>query len=308
MRGPTNYGRRRLAQVAAGGIAHWLLTRPARARDCVLNFGDASARVNASQAEWRRLPPTPMLPFFAERSEFVSVGDTMIFFAEFGRGPPILMLHGGMANSNYWGHQVRALACDFKVIVMDTRGHGRSPATPPPFTYKLFAEDALKILDFLKVPDATIIGWSDGAVSALQLALRSPSRVKKLIVYGANTSAAGLRSGGSKTGAFPSFINRCKGEYTRLSPHSERFPLLANNLRRLWRSDPNLSKEELTNINAPTMVADGEFDEIIKPEHTAFIADAIPRAQLRFLPGTSHFAMLQNPDLFTNTIREFIDA
>jgi pimeloyl-ACP methyl ester carboxylesterase len=187
---------------------------------------------------------------------------------------------------------------------MDTRGHGRSPATSRPFTYQLFAEDALKILDFVGAQDVIIVGWSDGAITALQLAITNPSRVKKLIAYGANISPAGLRAGGARAGAFPAFTSRCKDEYTRLSPHSERFPLLANNLRQLWRREPNLSKNELARVVASTIVAAGEFDEIIKPEHPAFIAHSIPGARLRMFPNTSHFAMLQNPTLFTDTIRE----
>src|SRR5262249_42376408 len=106
---------------------------------------------------WLTLPPTPQLPV-PRRSETASVNGTKIYFAQFGEdGPPVLMLHGGLGNSNYWGHQVAALANQFSVTVMDTRGHGRSPVTSRAFSYGLFAQDAIGLLDYLQIPAASIV-------------------------------------------------------------------------------------------------------------------------------------------------------
>ena len=115
----------------------------------------------------------------------------MLFF---GEGKPILMLHGGLANSNYWGNQVTELAKDHQVIVMDSRGHGRSTKDAKPYSYGLMTSDSLALMDFLKIKQATIVGWSDGAIIGLQLAMHHPDRVSKLFAFGANTNPNAIKS------------------------------------------------------------------------------------------------------------------
>ena len=151
------------------------------------------AAAGTTDAKWLTLPPTPTLPG-ATRKGIAAVNGTDIFYALFGQGPPVLLLHGGLANSNYWGHQIDYLARSFTVIVMDTRGHGRSPVTSHAFSYGLFAEDAASLLDFLKIPQVAVVGWSDGAVTGLQLAMTKPDRVSKLFAFGANSSAEGSKA------------------------------------------------------------------------------------------------------------------
>jgi pimeloyl-ACP methyl ester carboxylesterase len=133
------------------------------------------------------LPVTPILPQTG-RSGHAAVNGTTVFFAQFGKGSPVLMLHGGLANSNYWGYQIASLAQSFLVTVMDTRGHGRSPLTSTAFSYDLFAEDVIGLLDFLQIPTVSIIGWSDGAITGLRLAMTKPDRVSRLFAFGANGS------------------------------------------------------------------------------------------------------------------------
>ena len=164
-------------------------------------------------APWLTLPPTPKLPT-ATRAGHAIVNGTEIFFGQFGReGVPLLLLHGGLANSNYWGHQIERLAGDFAVTVMDTRGHGRSPVTSNNFSYAVFAEDVVGLMDELRIPSAGIVGWSDGAVTGLQLAITHPERVTKLFAFGASTSRDGTKRGGSRSPVFRSYFERCKSEY-----------------------------------------------------------------------------------------------
>src|SRR5262249_28981357 len=101
-----------------------------------------------TNSAWLTLPPTPKLHEMAH-SGLATINGSSLYYAEVGKGPPVLFLHGGMANSNYWGHQVGYLAKNFTVIVMDTRGHGRSPVTSQAFGYRLFAEDVVRLLEFL---------------------------------------------------------------------------------------------------------------------------------------------------------------
>ena len=234
---------------------------------------------------------------------------TKIYFAQFGEaGPPVLMLHGGLGNSNYWGHQVGELARQFSVTVMDTRGHGRSPLTSRTFGYRLFAQDAIALLDYLQIPAASLIGWSDGGVTGLELAMTRPDRVAKLFAFGANSAPAGMKPGGARTGVFAAYAARCRAEYAALSPNPDKWPQLVQGLGAMWRSEANYPDQKLARIKAPTAIVDGAHDEIIKPEHTRHMARVIPGARLAILPNTSHFAMLQDPAAFNRALMDFLRA
>jgi len=263
-------------------------------------------RARAAPA-WLTLPPTPTLPD-TTRSGHVTLNGTSIFHAQFGAGPPVLLLHGGLANSSYWGHLVRALAQNFTVIVMDTRGHGRSPVMSRAFGYRIFAADAAALLDRLAIPSAAIVGWSDGAVTGLELAMTRPERVTKLFAFGANSSPDGMIAGGARSGVFAAFAERCRAEYATLSPHPERWPQLLDGLRPMWRNEPRFSARQMAAVKAPTAIADGEHDEIIRREHTISMSRQIPGARLVILPRVSHFAMLQNSNGFSRVVVEFLTA
>jgi pimeloyl-ACP methyl ester carboxylesterase len=270
------------------------------------NKSRSEAKKQAHAAKpWLQLPPTPRLPP-ASRSDTVAVNGTRIWFAQFGAGPPVLFLHGGLGSSNYWGHQVQALAENFTVIVMDTRGHGRSPVTSDKFGFAVFADDVAALLDFLGIPSASIVGWSDGAITGLQLAMTRPKLVSGLFAFGANSTTGGLKPGGSRSRVFASYAARCKSEYAQLSPEPERWRQLLKGLGAMWRREPNFTRAALATITAPTTIADGEQDEIIRREDTELMARAIPGAKLVILPGVSHFAMLQKPAEFNKALVEFL--
>jgi pimeloyl-ACP methyl ester carboxylesterase len=254
---------------------------------------------------WLTLPPTPSLPT-ASRQGIARVNGTAIFFAQFGEGPPVLLLHGGLANSNYWSNQIEELSRHFFVTVMDTRGHGRSPVTSGTFSYEIFARDVISLLDFLKISTTALVGWSDGAITGIQLALTSPDRLSALFAFGANATPDGLKAGGAKVGAFAAFIARCRREYLTLSPHPERWPELQKGLSSMWRTQPNFSKGKLGTISLPVTIADGEYDEIIKLEQTKQMASYLTKASLLILPNVSHFAMLQDALGFNKALNDFL--
>ena len=119
----------------------------------------APAAALGAVPQWLTLPPTPTLPKPAQ-SGTAPVNGIKLWYATFGRGEPVILLHGGLANANYWGHQVRALQPRYRVIVMDSRGHGRSTRDERPYGYDLMATDVIGLMDFLKIPKAAIVGWS----------------------------------------------------------------------------------------------------------------------------------------------------
>ncbi|MGO9547074.1 MAG: alpha/beta fold hydrolase [Rhodomicrobium sp.] len=291
--------RQAMAGVAALGAA-FALCPPHKS-----NAGPAAA----GEKKWLTLPPTPALPA-TERSGLVEIDRTKIFFAQFGNGegPPVLLLHGGLGSSNYWGHQIEYLAGKYRVIVMDTRGHGRSPVMSKVFGYAQFADDVAALLDYLKIDAASVIGWSDGAVTGLQLAIARPKRVSRLFAFGANVTLDGLKGGGARTRVFAEYAARCRIEYRALSPNPEKWPELVAGLSAMWRREPNFGRQTLASIKVPVTVSDGEHDEIIRPDHTARIAKTIPKAKKVILPGVSHFAMLQNPAQFNRAVQAFLGA
>jgi pimeloyl-ACP methyl ester carboxylesterase len=255
---------------------------------------------------WLKLPPTPTLPHEKRKSGLAKANGASLYFAQFGEGPPVLLLHGGLGNSNYWGHQVEVLQKQFSVTVIDTRGHGRSPVLSHSFSYGTFAEDVVAVMDLLEISAAAIIGWSDGAITGLQLAVDRPDRVSRLFAFGANSSPDGLKANGPRTAVFQSFSQRCKAEYAQLSPHPERWAQLVAGLRVMWRSEPKFTRQMLAGIKRPVTISQGEYDEIIKRDHTEQMARAIPDARLVIQPRVSHFAMLQDPVQFNRVLSEFL--
>jgi pimeloyl-ACP methyl ester carboxylesterase len=264
-----------------------------------------AAQAETADAPWLTLPPTPALPT-PTQSDVVAVNGTRLFFAQFGAGEPVVLLHGGMGSSNHWGHQIPELARRFSVIAMDTRGHGRSPVTSAAFGYRLFAEDVAALLDHLAIARASLVGWSDGAVTGLELAMTRPERVARLFCFGANSTLDGMKPHGARSPVFVAYAQRCQAEYRQLSPSPEKWPQLVDGLRAMWRSQPSFTRQQLARITAPTAVSDGDYDEIIRREHTVTMSRQIPGARLVMLPRVSHFAMLQNPAQFNAALLDFL--
>ena len=265
----------------------------------------ATAGEPSEMAPWLTLPPTPALPP-PDRSGIAEVNGTRLFYAQFGQGEPVLLLHGGMGNSNYWGYQIEALAKTNLVTVVDTRGHGRSPVTSGTFGYEVFADDTIALMEFLQLPPPAIVGWSDGAITGLILAMRNPERVARLFAFGANASLDGVKAGGARTPLFATYSSRCRAEYQELSPEPDKWPKLLDGLRATWHAQLHITKRKLAAIKTPTTISVGQYDELIKPEHALDMARAIPAARLVIQPNVSHFAMLQNPEQFNAALVEFL--
>ena len=109
-----------------------------------------------------------------------------LYYETHGSGEPLILLHGGLGHSDVWGNQIPVFAKQYKVIVVDSRGHGRSTRDQRPFGYQLMADDVIGLMDFLKIQKAAIIGWSDGAIVGLDIAMQQPARVARLFAFAAN--------------------------------------------------------------------------------------------------------------------------
>jgi pimeloyl-ACP methyl ester carboxylesterase len=260
----------------------------------------------AAGPSWKTTPmPGPMpTPSSQQRVELHGIS---LFVATFGKGEPLIMLHGGAGNGDHFANQVPAFGAKYTVFVVDSRGHGRSTTSAEPFSYAQMADDLVALMDWLKLPVASIVGWSDGGATALDLAVRHPTRVRKLVVVGQNATRSGAKSAGT-TQTFPAYFARCAADFARLSGRPKDFAALQQALRPMWRTQPNFSDAQLAGITAPTLLLDGDHDEIVRAEHLVRVAKVIPKAKLIFIPNASHFVMFQQPEAFNQAVLQFLDA
>ena len=270
----------------------------------VLTFLTSADAARAEQ-QWLTLPPTPSLPKPAQ-SGFAPVNDIRIWYATFGHGQPVLLLHGGLANSNYWGNQIPALASGYRVIVMDSRGHGRSTGDERPYGYDLMASDVIGLMDFLKLPKVAIVGWSDGAILGLDIAIHQPERLTKLFAFAANSDPSGVADI-AQSPVFNAYIARAEKEYQALSPTPDQYKHFLDQVGKMWESEPHFTAEQLRAITVPTWIVDADHDEAIKRENTEFMANEIPNAGLLLQPQVSHFSFLQDPGQFTRDVLHFLE-
>ena len=263
---------------------------------------DLATSANA-EPQWLTLPPTPVLPS-ADRSGYAPVNGTKTWYALFGKGEPVILLHGGLVNSNYWGNQVPVLAKYYQVVVMDSRGHGRSSRDERPFSYEVMASDVMGLMDYLNIQKAAIIGWSDGAITGLVIAIHHPERLTKLFAFGANSHPNGVKDGLAKNPAFQACAARAEKEYRQLSPTPDQYRSLSDQLSQMQATQPNFTAEELRSIKVPTWIVDGDHEEAIKRENTLFMADQIPNSGLLLQAGaaTSLFCRIQNNAIATSCI------
>jgi pimeloyl-ACP methyl ester carboxylesterase len=194
------------------------------------------------------------------------------------------------------------------VILIDSRGHGRSPRDARSYGYDLMADDVVAVLDALKVKKADIVGWSDGGILGIDLALRHPERVGKIFAFAANTVTSGVKEGVEKNPTFAAYIERAGHEYSTHSATPNEYKAFVDQISKMWAEQPNWTDEQLKSIKTPILVVDGDHDEAIKREHTEYIAATIPHAGLLILPNVSHFAFLQDRELFNFAVLRFLDG
>ena len=269
-------------------------------------FGFSNVTANPIY-KWRTLPDTPMLPK-TQCSGYAHVNGIKLWYAVFGKGKPVVLLHGGLANSNYWGYLVPALAKHYQVIVIDSRGQGRSTSNGQVLSYNLMASDVLELMDFLKIKKFALIGWSDGANTGLNIAIHHPERLTKLFFFAGNSNPNANKDDAFNSPVIKAYIKRTKEEYLAISPTptEQAYEALFKNITTMWAREPRFTKSQLHSITIPVWVVDGDHDEGIKRENIEYIAETIPNAGLLIEPNVSHFAFLQDPQQFNMNVLHFL--
>jgi pimeloyl-ACP methyl ester carboxylesterase len=226
----------------------------------------------------------------AHGGQYANINGVRLWYETYGNGQPVLVLHGGNGSLEDMREQIRALAATRFVVAVDSRGHGRSTDSTAPLSYALMADDMLKLLDQLNIRQTDLVGWSDGGIIGLELAMHHPERIRRLITIGANYDVDGLREKPVLTAAIPP----APGFYARHAPDPAHWPVLYRKVVTMWATQPHFSIADLGQIKAPVLVMAGEFD-LIKRTHTDQLAHAIPGAEEAIIQGGTHDMVWRKP-------------
>lgn len=241
-------------------------------------------------------------------SGMAPVNDIEMYYATYGdpANEPLLLLHGGLGNADYFVNQIPAFTEDYYVITADSRGHGRSTMSEQQIGYALMASDVLALLDYLEIDQVSLVGWSDGGIIGLDIAINNPERLNKLVAYGANYNPSGVRTDVGESERFNAYIEMAAGDYVLLSPTPDGFETFLANIGNMWATEPNYSEEQMQSITTPTLILDGLQEEAIYVEHDLEMALLIPNADLFLMSGVGHFAMWDKTEQFNDVILDFL--
>lgn len=220
----------------------------------------------------------------------------------YGQGQPLLIIHGNGGSINNFIYQIPYFSTKYKVIIADSRAQGNSADRGDSLSYEMMADDYSALLDALKVDSADVIGWSDGGINGLLLAIRHPEKVKKLAITGANlwpdTSAV-----------YQEVLNMVKPEYTMLKNKTNKTSdeKTGWKLVRLLLDEPHIPLADVQKIKCPTLVIGGDHD-VIRPEHTMLIAHTIPQSYLWILPNSGHSTPVVYKEEFNKKVDAFFSS
>jgi len=233
------------------------------------------------------------------------------YVEEAGTGEPLVLLHGGLGSSETFAAQLPALAERFHVVAFDRRGHGRTPDVEGPLSYDAMLDDTVALLSALRIGRARIVGFSDGAILGLLLAMRRPELVERLVAIGGNIRPEGMEQW------FRTWLERIDAEryprkyveaYARLTPDGpEHWPTHFAKTKRLWQEEPQVADEELALIQAPTLVLAGDRD-LVAPEHSLLLYRTIRDAELAIVPGATHDLHEERPEIVNRLMLDFLTA
>ena len=238
---------------------------------------------------------------------YIENNGARIWYSAFGAGAPVILLHGGLGHSGNWGSQVPALIANgYRAVVIDSRGHGHSTRDGRPYSYDLMASDVLAVINALHFDRAALVGWSDGACTALILAAKYTRRVAGVFFFACNMDPTGVKPF-EPTPTLNRCFSRHTQDYKQLSATPDQFKQFVEDVGLMQRTQPDYSSQDLARIRVPVRIVQSERDEFIKREHAEYLARTIPGAALILLNGVSHFAPLQRPRVFNTAMLAFVE-
>jgi pimeloyl-ACP methyl ester carboxylesterase len=241
---------------------------------------------------------------------YIEIGELKTWYDESGAGEPLVLLHGGLSTNETWGPQMPEFGKQFRVLAPERRGHGHTPDVDGPFSYDAMATDTIGFLEAVVDGPAHLVGWSDGGIIGLIVAMRRPDLVRKLVAISANFDTSGvpeeIQSQLLATRPDSDGLATLRSMYESASPDGpEHWSVVVAKSLEMVSREPRISPSELTRIAAPTLVLAGD-DDLVSLEHTIELFGSIPDAELAIVPGTSHFPTMEKPDLVNRLILDFI--
>jgi len=239
---------------------------------------------------------------------YASLNGIRVYYETYGKGPTLVLLHGGAGSGAQFEHQIPYLEKHFRLVVPDARAQGRTTDGAGPLTYHAMAEDVRALLDHLHVKKADVLGWSDGGDVALDLAMHHPDRVGKIITFGANFRADGLNApdiAWNRTATANDFGPDMRKFYDSVAPDTAHYEVAMNKVIALWREEPNWNEADLARIQSPALIVAGDHD-VVRPDHTESLAKAIPHATLWIVPDASHSVLQEKPEVVNPRVLAFL--
>jgi pimeloyl-ACP methyl ester carboxylesterase len=240
----------------------------------------------ATDAARTREPHQP-----TDRAGYAAVNGLRMYYEEHGQGRPLVLLHGGGSTvQTSFGEILPALARTHRVIAPEQQGHGHTADIDRPLSFAQMADDTAALLDQLGVSQADVLGFSNGGMVALQLAIRHPTGVRRLVLCSSFYSHAGLLPGlrqGFEQASVADMPEPLREAYLAVAPHPEALPIFVAKTVAMMKSFPDVSPPVLRAVDAPTLVMAGDSD-VILPEHSIELARLVKHGQLAIFPGSGH--------------------
>ncbi|MCX5528528.1 alpha/beta hydrolase [Streptomyces bobili] len=241
---------------------------------------------------------------------YVQLPGVRSWYESEGAGDPLLLLHGGLCTNDTWGAQRAAFAERFRLFLPERRGHGHTPDVDGPLSYRAMADDTIAFIESVVGGPAHLVGWSDGGIVALLVAVARPDLTRKLVVMGANFLP------GPQSSAAPEMLDHMRPDapdmamfrdlYAAASPDGAgHWPIVAEKVADMIRTQPTISTDELGRITAPTLVVVGD-DDLVTLEHTIALYRAVPDAELAVVPGTSHALPMEKPEQVNRLVLDYL--
>ena len=226
-----------------------------------------------------------------------------MYYEVYGKGEPLLIIHGNTGSIKNFVYQIPYFAKKYQVIVADSRAQGKTVDNADSLSYEMISDDINALLDHLKLKNVNVIGWSDGGIEGLLLAMNHPDKVKKLAVTGANLWP-------DSTAVDPFVYKMVMAVNIKGADSLKRMknptPEMKNQLKlmHLLSYEPHIKLEALKKITCPTLVIGGDHDVIVT-KHTLAIAEAIPKSYLWILPNSGHSTPIVYKDMFNQVVGDF---
>lgn len=244
--------------------------------------------------------------------DYVDAGGLRTYYEAVGAGEPLVLLHGGFCPVETFGGLTPLLAERYRVYLPERRAHGRTPDVDGPITYEMMAQDTISFLKAVGLTSAHFVGWSDGALVALLVALRRPDFVRRLVMIGQPINFDGLPPEARalmELEKMPDMLPpMLRDLYAAVSPDGpDHWDVVVDKLWQLYRKEPNIPLGELANVAAPTLViiADHDFATV---EHAEAMQRALPDGRMEVVPDATHGLPMEKPDVVARLVLDFLDA